>query len=275
MIRVDMHFHSVCSDGGDSPEALVRLGRKRGASVLSLTDHDTTDGVPQFLALCRKYGIGAVSGVEISAEYSRTLHILGYNFDPADAGLQAALKTIRKHRDERNLEILARLNALGVALTMEDVQKEAGPGVVGRPHFAFALIRRGIAGDMQSAFTEYLGRTGKAYVRKISLSPEETIWTIRRAGGVAVLAHPVQTCSDIHKLPEILRWLKSLGLWGLECYSGHHNPEQVSAYRSLAAAFGLETTAGSDYHGRGRPGYHFGVAVPETLLPWARLGLRM
>ena len=128
---------------------------------------------------------------------------------------------------------------------------------------------------MMSAFSEYLGRSGQAYVHKVSLSPEATIAAIRDAGGVAVLAHPVQTCADPKKLPEILRWLKSLGLWGVECYSGHHDPAQVEEYKQLAAAHGLEVTAGSDYHGRGRPGYHFGIAVPETMLPWARLGIRL
>ena len=107
------------------------------------------------------------------------------------------------------------------------------------------------------------------------MSPEETIRAIHRAGGLSVLAHPVQTCPDIKELPDVLRWLKSFGLWGLECYSGHHSREQSEAYKALAAANGLEVTAGSDYHGRGRPGYHFGIPVPENLLPWARLGLRM
>ena len=275
MIRVDMHFHSTCSDGSDSPEALARLARNRGCAVVSLTDHDTMEGVPAFLTMCRRLGLRAVSGVEISAEYSGTLHILGYNYDIDHADFQRALKTIQRHRDERNVKILARLNELGIPLTMEDVQREAGVGVIGRPHFAFALIRRGIVHDMMSAFSEYLGRSGQAYVHKVSLSPEATIAAIRDAGGVAVLAHPVQTCADPKKLPEILRWLKSLGLWGVECYSGHHDPAQVEEYKQLAAAHGLEVTAGSDYHGRGRPGYHFGIAVPETMLPWARLGIRM
>lgn len=275
MIRVDMHFHSTCSDGSDSPEALVRLGKRRGLAVMALTDHDTIEGVPAFMSMCRRLGIRAVSGVEISAEYPRTLHILGYNFDPKDEEFCAALQKIQAHRDERNLKILEKLNELGIDLTMAEVQSEAGRGVIGRPHFAYAMIRKGIVHDVPTAFAEYLGREGKAYVHKISLSPEDTIKAIRRAGGLAALAHPVQTCPDINELPKVLRWLKSLGLWGLECYSGHHNTEQVEAYKALAAANGLEITAGSDYHGRGRPGYHFGVAVPETLLPWARLGIRM
>lgn len=275
MFRIDMHFHSTCSDGSDSPEMLARLGRKRGLVIMSLTDHDTMKGVPAFMSACRRLGIRAISGVEISAEYPRTLHILGYNYDPNDEEFRATLEKIQKHREERNYKILDRLNQLGIHLTMEDVQAEAGRGVIGRPHFAFAMIRKGIVHDVPTAFSEYLGREGKAYVHKVSLSPEETIDAIRRAGGVAVLAHPVQTCPDMSELPGILRWLRSLGLWGLECYSGHHRQEQVDAYKALAVANGLEITAGSDYHGRGRPGYHFGVTVPETLLPWARLGVRM
>ena len=275
MIRIDMHFHSLCSDGSDSPETLARLGKKRGLAVMSLTDHDTMKGVPAFMSMCRKLGIRAVSGVEISAEYPRTLHILGYNYDPQDEEFRTALAKIQYYREERNRRVLARLNELGISITLKDVQDEAGKGVIGRPHFAYALIRKGIVHDVPTAFSEYLGREGKAYVHKVSLSPEETIRAIHRAGGLSVLAHPVQTCPDIRELPDVLRWLKSLGLWGLECYSGHHSREQSEAYKALAAANGLEVTAGSDYHGRGRPGYHFGVSVPEDLLPWARLGLRM
>lgn len=275
MMRIDMHFHSVCSDGSNSPEALARLGKKRGLAMMSLTDHDTIKGVPSFMSICRELGIRSVSGVEISAEYPRTLHILGYNYDLQDKEFRAALAKIQSYREERNRRILARLNELGVPITLKDVQDEAGKGVIGRPHFAYALIRKGIVHDMAAAFSEYLGREGKAYVHKVSLSPEETINIIHRAGGLSVLAHPVQTCPDINELPDILRWLKSLGLWGLECYSGHHNNEQSEAYKALAAANGLEVTAGSDYHGRGRPGYRFGVLVPENLLPWSQLGLRM
>ena len=153
MIRVDMHFHSTCSDGSDSPEALARLARKRGCAMVSLTGHDTMEGVPAVLTMCRRLGLRAVSGVEISAEYSGTLHILGYNYDIDHADFQRALKTIQRHRDERNVKILARLSELGIPLTMEDVQREAGVGVIGRPHCAFALIRRGIVHDMMSAFS--------------------------------------------------------------------------------------------------------------------------
>ena len=276
MIRVDMHFHSTCSDGSDTPVALAALGKRRGLSVMALTDHDTMEGVPAFLASCRKLGIRAISGVEISAEFPSTLHILGYNYNVDDGDFKSALRQIQTYREERNLKMLRKLNDLGIPLTLEDVRKEAASaGVVGRPHFAYALVRRGIVHDLPSAFSEYLGREGKAYVHKKSLKPEETISAIRRAGGVAVLAHPIQTCADVNKLAEIVRWLKSLGLWGLECYSGHHSVDNTSVYRDLALANGLEITAGSDYHGRGRPGCHFGIAVPETLLPWARLGIFM
>ena len=270
-----MHFHSTCSDGGDSPESLVKLGKKRRLAVMSLTDHDTIKGVPLFMSLCRKSGIRAISGVEISAEYHRTLHILGYNFDPQDEEFNRVLQKIQGFREERNFRILEKLNALGIPLTMEEVLAETKRGVVGRPHFAYALIRKGIVHDLPSAFSLFLGRSGAAYVHKVSLSPEETIHAIHHAGGLSVLAHPVQTCPDLEELPHVLRWLRSLGLWGVECYSGHHTPEQVSFFRSLAAANNLEVTAGSDYHGRGRPGHHFGILVPDTLLPWARLGLRM
>ncbi len=275
MIRVDMHCHSNCSDGSDSPQALAKLGRSRGLALMALTDHDTIQGVGPFLASCRRLGLRAVSGVEISADFPSTLHILGYGFDASDEPFREVLEDLQRRRDRRNLQILQRFRDLGIAMTLEEVQREAGPGVIGRPHFARALVRRGVVHDMATAFQVYLGRGGKAFVQKQCLSPRASIELIRRAGGVAVLAHPIQTTADPVRLQSILRELKAMGLWGLECYSGHHDPAQVAAYRALALAVGLEVTAGSDYHGQGRPGHHLGVSVPEDLLPWARLGVRL
>ena len=180
MIRVDMHFHSTCSDGTDSPEALVRLGKKRGLVVMSLTDHDTMTGVPVFLSMCKRYGIRGVSGVEISAEYPTTLHILGYNYKVESAEFQSALQRIQAYRQERNYKMLEKLNRLGVNLSMDEVQKEAGKGVIGRPHFAYALIRKGIVHDIPTAFSEFLGRGGRAYVHKVSLKRAACLcWLIR------------------------------------------------------------------------------------------------
>lgn len=275
MIRIDMHFHSDRSDGSETPQKLARLGKIRGLSLMSLTDHDTIEGVPDFLSACRHLGIRGLSGVEISADFPHTMHILGYAFDPCDCCFRSALMELQKRRDRRNAQVLARFNEIGIPMTISEVQREAGPGVIGRPHFAKVLIRRGIVHDMSTAFQIYLGKGGKAYVKKECLSPAEAIALIRSAGGVSVLAHPIQTTTDLVELYSILRELKSLGLWGLECYSGHHNSEQAGEYRNLALASGLECTAGSDYHGQGRPGYHMGISVPETLLPWARLGLRL
>ncbi len=270
MIRLDMHCHSDCSDGSDRPEKLAKLGKNRGLALMALTDHDTVEGVEAFLAVCRRLNVRAVSGIEISADYPSTMHILGYCFDVKNQFFRETLENLQRHRDQRNVQILVRFNQMGIPLTMEEVQKEAGAGVVGRPHFAKALIRRGIVHDMATAFQLYLGRGGRVFVKKQCLSPKASIDLIRQAGGVAALAHPIQTSSDMGKLQSILRELKELGLWGLECYSGHHNADQVASYCDLARSLGLEITAGSDYHGQVRPGCRLGVSVPEDRVPLAR-----
>jgi len=273
LIRIDLHMHSTFSDGTYTPEELALLGKRRRIRVMSLTDHDTVSGVSRFLRECTRQGLRGIPGVELSAEAPYTLHILGYAFDPASGNLAEKLEILRQAREERNDHILEKLKGLNMPLTLEDVLREAGGEVIGRPHFAKAMVRRGYVRSPDEAFARYLERGKPAYVSRDRLSPEECLRLIREARGVPVLAHPMQTKLDDQELEILLKKLKDQGLWGLESLYAMHSPEQQLHYLRMGDRVGLYPTGGSDFHGNNRTGRSLGISFEETSLPWARLGV--
>lgn len=275
MLLVDLHLHSDCSDGTETPENLALMAKKHSITVASLTDHDTVEGVPSFLRACKRWGVKGLSGVELSADFRSTMHILGYGFDPSHIGMCRELEGLRRYRDQRNLEILERLQSIGMDISIEDVMEESKGNVVARPHVARAMIKKGYAHSIRECFERYLKRGAPGYVSRKRLSPERCISLIKEAGGVSVLAHPIQTAREIPELKPIVSSLKEMGLWGLECLSRHHEADQIYQYMAMASDLGLHCTAGSDYHGSNRIGVSMGVPVAEDLLPWARLGISL
>ncbi|ADE56434.1 MULTISPECIES: PHP domain-containing protein [Aminobacterium] len=275
MIFIDLHLHSTCSDGTITPRALAFKAKSQGLSVASLTDHDTTEGVKAFLKTCARREVRGVAGVELSADFHSVMHILGYRIDVDSPLFQKHMKHLREGRDERNYKICQKLQRLGLSISIEEVQAEAQGEVIARPHIARVLIRKGYVQSMGAAFERYLGREAPAYVPRYRLSPQQCIETIHQAGGVAVLAHPVQTTDDYGELVDILSSLKELGLWGMECLAPSHAPQQVFQYLRIAKEMGLFPTAGSDFHGTNRPGVSMGIRVKFDFLPWARLGISL
>jgi predicted metal-dependent phosphoesterase TrpH len=188
---IDLHIHSTFSDGSMTPEEIVELAARAGLKTIALTDHDGMGGIARFMDACRTAGIRGLPGIEISVDCkSGTMHMLGYLIDPGNQTLIERLKWLREGREVRNAEILEKLNKLGFGLTWEEVAAFAGEDVVGRPHFAQALLARGFVKDKTEAFDKYLGKGKPAYADRRRMTPENSIQLIRGAGGVAVLAHP-------------------------------------------------------------------------------------
>jgi predicted metal-dependent phosphoesterase TrpH len=247
---IDLHCHSIFSDGTSTPEELVTLAEQAELSALALTDHDTTDGLGRFFSAGAKTSVQTVSGIELSAEFGAiTLHILGYLFDPFHEELQAALQWVREGRTERNVQILEKLNRLGYDLTHEDVSKHAGDDVVGRPHFAAALIEKGHFKHKDKIFQQLLGKGKAAYADRRRLTPEACVELICKAGGVAVIAHPGQMKLTSRALRRLVKNLKEHGLGGLEVWHPTHKEHQAAAYLRICADFELVATGGSDFHG--------------------------
>ena len=271
---IDLHVHSAFSDGCLSPEELVAAASAAGLTALALTDHDTVAGVGDFLAACRAAGLTGIAGVEISAQAEPgTLHILGLGVDPGSEPLRDALERIRRSRDERNRRILERLQDLGFALTWEEVESIAGGDVIGRPHFARAMIARGWAESVPEVFERFLEKGAPAYVDRFKLSPDEAVRLIREAGGVAAVAHPLSWIDDFHELEGRLRELAAAGLNALECHHPMFGASASAALLALAGRLGLLPTGGSDFHSadaEGRAGVPGGLgvpSVPDALLP--------
>ncbi len=268
---IDLHFHSIFSDGDLTPEELAANGRKAGLTAMALSDHDTTEGVPRFLAACAAEGIEGASGVEISAEYNPgTMHMLGYFVDLDNAALADALINIRDGRRLRNLKIVEQLRALGCDMTFEECAALAGGEVVGRPHIAQILEKKGYVKNKDEAFEKYLAKGKPGYVPRFRLLPADCVQIIRGAGGVAVLAHPFTLQLKPEALRKAVGELAAAGLGGIEVFYSEHTDEQTRLYGELAAAFNLVATGGSDYHGRITPdiklGRGFGrLAIPHSI----------
>jgi hypothetical protein len=241
----DLHTHSTFSDGASAPAELVLKARRRGVSVLALTDHDTLRGLPEASAAGERLGVCVVAGVELSVRLERrNVHLLGHFFDPEDDGLRAFLRQYETARRDRAAAMVRRLGELGLRIGLEDVAEAAGEGIVGRPHIARALEKRGYVASVEEAFARFLGDEGPAYVALGCPPAREAIDALHAAGGMATLAHPGHWTSDRE-----VRALAHEGLDGLETIHPAHDSTLFAYYRRLAEALGLLETGGSDYHG--------------------------
>lgn len=243
--EVDLHLHSTASDGTVRPAEVVRACAERDLAGLALTDHDTVDGLAEAAEEADRLGLRFLMGAEFSAnEPDRSVHVLGYGFDPEDPGLGDVFRSYRRDRVRRAREIAARFRSLGLPLEYEAVERVAGDGVPTRAHVARALVREGLVGGEQEVFDRYLARGGPAFVEKQPTPPSEVFAKIHAAGGVAVLAHPGWT----HGPEEIRRWVAE-GLDGVEVRHPTNGSRVRRRLESLAEELELLRTGGSDWHG--------------------------
>jgi len=244
--RVDLHAHTTFSDGLLTPEALIARAAEKRLAAVAVTDHDTIEALPHARAAAAG-GLEVVAGVEISSALDgQDLHILGYYIDPEHEPLRERLVRFQMERRERALQIVRRLAELGMSLDPEAVLEAAGPGAVGRPHVAAALVRAGHVGDLEEAFRRFLGARGAAFVARPAFHPEEAVRLIHAAHGVSVLAHP-GLLSDA-----VVERLAAAGLRGVEVWHPHHTPTITRRWRALTERLGLLETGGSDFHGQPR-----------------------
>jgi predicted metal-dependent phosphoesterase TrpH len=268
-MRCDLHMHSRCSDGTLEVESLVEALHGAGVSVFSLTDHDTLAGLERAALAAQQHGMRAIPGVEISTRLGQLeLHILGYGFDVRHAGLVSALAGQCAARVERIPRIVSKLVELGLALTVEDVYREAGDAAPGRPHVARALVRRGHVRDSDEAFRRYLGDAGPAQIRKSVPEPREAIAWLHAAGGKAVWAHPLaRPIQRPGGFELLLRELKAAGLDGVEEIHPGQDAGARRRVRKLARELDLRLTGGSDFHGEASPGVSPGVGRGHDEVP--------
>lgn len=243
MLTIDLHIHTVASDGAHTPEEIVAMALRAGLRVIAITDHDALDALPAALEAAAGTDLDIIPGVEISCNgQSSDVHLLGYYVDWHNQSLRQAVGRSQHARVGRAQAMLERLRSLGIDLSWERVRELAGDGAIGRPHIAAALTEANHVGSVREAFDLYLGRDRPAYVSRLKLEPEEAIRLVRDAGGVPVLAHPWGQEASVPRLAQA-------GLAGLEAYYAGYPDEVVSALVALAKRHDLITTGGSDFHG--------------------------
>lgn len=301
MAKADLHTHSTASDGTDAPGDLARLARDAGLSCFALTDHDTTAGLAPAATAAKKLKIDFIPGIELSASPNLdlatqgnlirvgedededdaadlhrrgNLHILGYHVRHDAAELNAIARQQQEAREQRNPAIVEKLQKLGVRIEYDEVLALAGVGTgdagggtsVGRPHIAQVLLSKGYVKSIHEAFVKYLGVGGGAYTRRDRLSASAAIDAIHAAGGVAVLAHPVQMALDHAGVEHAVARLTTLGLDGLETRHPDHEPADTQRLTALADRYDLIPTGGSDYHGSRKTIRLGSVVAPEDAL---------
>ena len=248
--RADLHCHSTCSDGTDSPLDLLRKAKQAGLSGLSITDHDTVQAyTPELLTLAQELGISLLSGVEISSEIQdATVHVLGYGFEIDSPPLLMFLQEMRVRRWERNELILRKLEKKNIHVTKKDLLSLGDGESVGRPHIGMILVQKGVVKTMKEAFDLYLKEGASCYAPGFKFTPQDAIGIIHQAKGKAVLAHP-----HFIKNGSLIGTLLSYPFDGLECYYSTLYPHQERSWVKIAKKKGWIATGGSDYHGACKP----------------------
>ena len=245
----DLHSHSTCSDGKLSPTELVQLAAEQGLHTLSLTDHDTVQGIREAKQAAEQCGLQLIPGVEISTTWSKTsVHIVGLNLDPENPELLEGLASQQAARRQRAELIAQKLSGLGIEDFFAKVEQQANGAEIGRPHFAQVMVDEGVVENMAEAFKKYLGSGKKGDVKNLWPEIDQAVQWIHAAGGVAVLAHPLHYKMTNMKRRALLKAFKACGGDAMEVVSGMQTPDQSRYMAQLAKEYELKASVGSDFH---------------------------
>ena len=258
---IDLHLHTLASDGRLTSTELIQMVVKNGLKTISVTDHDSTEGLAEAYEAAKEFpDLRIIPGIEMSADIpGDEVHVLGYFLDYHDEEFQAQLTEFRMGRVGRAQVMVAKLDSLGKPVEWERVMHFAGDGTVGRPHIALAMVEAGYFKEPKEAFEEYLGNDGLAYYDRPKLAPAAGVEMIKKVGGVPVLAHP----TFMNDMEAGIANLKKVGLMGMEVYYAQYDDDTVRHLARLAKEYDLIPCGGSDYHGMGNSG----EPLPGTLGP--------
>lgn len=258
--KVDYHIHTTYSDGEAEPADIVKQARELEYDRIAITDHDNVNGLEEARIAAKALDMVVIPGIEIAVETEKGtgLHMLGYEIDPSNGELTAFLEQLIRNREERNRQLFAVLTELGYPISEEDVEM-GNNSFIGKPNIVRALLRKGlIKSESEGYGPKVLGSRECRSVKKVKPKAAEAIAVIRKAGGITVLAHPIQTRGIgrpgseefFAGIDEIIRELKLQGLKGLECYHPDQNEEESRRFVELAEKYHLHITRGSDFHGK-------------------------
>jgi predicted metal-dependent phosphoesterase TrpH len=260
---IDLHSHTNESDGTCSPAELIEEAVRAGVRILGITDHDTFRGFDKAVPVAQERAIELVCGVELSTKlHGQSVHLLGYFLgEDGLSEFRTWVVDMQASRRDRNIRLVARLQELGFDITLEEAEAR-GRGMTGRPHFAQLLVEKGYVGSIREAFDDYLDESAKGYVYRREPQFAEGVERIRKAGGIASLAHPVRVRGDVSMLmPELCE----AGMNAIEAYHSDHTPADTELYLGLAKDYDLLVTGGSDFHGTVKPGVKLGTGCGGNL----------
>ncbi len=270
---IDLHVHSCCSDGSYSPARLVEMALAAGLEAMALTDHNTVEGLAEFMAAAENTSLEAVPGTEFSVDYRGTeLHILGL-YLPRENWHLVSERLAQLHQDKEasNRALVEALRRGGYAITYPEVQAKAGGGWINRVQVAHVLIEKGYVASVPEAFATLLHRAGGYYVPPKLPDAFETIRFIKELGAVAVLAHPALDLKDPEKLREFLVLAKAQGLDAMETDYARFDLGTTAMLKALAKELGVLESGGSDYHGTAKPDISLGTGKGNLDIPYATL----
>lgn len=266
---IDLHTHSLCSDGSFTPVELVKHAKELGLYAIALTDHDTTDGLDEALRTGKNLGVYVIPGLELSTEFQgEDVHILGLFIDYKQEAFQKALRTFQDSRKNRNLQMIENLRKGGYPISQSELTDIYGAdAVLTRMHMAQLLFKKGCVPDVPTAFSTVLSSKGPYYVPRKKISPKEAVALIKSCGGSAVLAHPLLYHFSRQTLVRLLQDLKAEGLEGLECLYSTFTAEEEKEMLQTAKEIGLFFTGGSDFHGTSKPHIALGSGIGNLKIP--------
>jgi predicted metal-dependent phosphoesterase TrpH len=272
MDKIDLHVHTTASDGTMCPRDVVSLAAMLGLKAIAITDHDTMAGLQEAGEAGELLGVTIVPGIELSTDYQgKDVHVLGYFLDDKAPALQEYIAWVRTARQTRNEKILEKLRHKGYDISLTQLEETYPNAVLGRPHIAQELQKLGAVQNVSEAFRRYLGQGRSCYVERERIPFQDAAKLIRKCGGVAVLAHPLQYGFDKKSLETLVQAASKAGFSGMEVYYTGYTQGDMQKLFDLAEKYTLLPTGGSDFHGDTKPGVQLGsgdgkLAVPAYFL---------
>lgn len=247
---IDLHVHTTASDGQYSPAQIIQKAAEKNLKAIAITDHDTVAGLEEAKAAGRELGVTVVPGIELNITFpTGEFHLLGLGIKEPSKSLINIVENVIKNRNDRNAQIIEKMNQDGVPLTQEELQADFPNTVIGRPHFAAELVKHGVVKTRQQAFDQYLARGRKWYVPRVCTNLDEAIVALRESGAVPVVAHPMSLYLSWGRLPDFLKDCYEKGVMGIEAFHPGARVTECLRLEELGRKIGFIITAGSDFHG--------------------------
>lgn len=247
---IDLHVHTTASDGQYTPTQIIQMAAQKNVSTIAITDHDTVSGLEEAQTIANELNINLIKGTELNITFpTGEFHLLGLGLTNLSDSFNTVISDLVKNRDLRNASIIEKMQHDGISITLEELYNDFPNTIIGRPHFAAELQKKGIVKTRQQAFDRFLAKGRPWYVDRVGANLDEAIVAIKDSGGVPVIAHPMSLYLSWGKMPDVLQNFYERGICGLEAFHPGARMTDCLRLEELARKIGFFVTAGSDFHG--------------------------